>query len=269
MPTRRDFLKLAAMAAVGAALPGNVSARTLTANPSVRQIVLAAAVPGGTLDPLSIPKYADPLVIPPAMPRTTKLPVKMGKNIDYYEIAVRQFQQHILPASMHKPTTVWGYGSVNHPAKRSTTRRSPSRRSGSSPYGSSGSTSWSTRTATTCRTCLPSTRPCTGPIRPAGAGHRIRGDWTPHLTRVPCRSSPTSTARTPRGERRLSRGLVPARGQQHPRQATPRSAPSTTQFKGEFRGRQRGRTGSRARRSSSTRTTSGPPPCGTTTTRWA
>ena len=32
-----------------------------------------------------------------------------GKNIDYYEIAVRQFQQQILPVEL-PATTVWGYG---------------------------------------------------------------------------------------------------------------------------------------------------------------
>jgi FtsP/CotA-like multicopper oxidase with cupredoxin domain len=36
--------------------------------------------------------------------------------VDYYEIAVREFRQHILPARMGlEPTKVWGYGSVNHP----------------------------------------------------------------------------------------------------------------------------------------------------------
>jgi spore coat protein A len=74
----------------------------------------AAAVPGGSLEPTSIPKYQDPLVIPPAMPRTGKVKVKMGKNIDYYEIAVRQFEQQVLPEGMPK-TTVWSYGSINHP----------------------------------------------------------------------------------------------------------------------------------------------------------
>ncbi len=72
-------------------------------------------LPGGTLDPLSVPKFVTPLVIPPAMPRTSKLVVRGGKNVDYYEIAVRQFQLHILPQSMGLPTTVWSYGSVNHP----------------------------------------------------------------------------------------------------------------------------------------------------------
>jgi FtsP/CotA-like multicopper oxidase with cupredoxin domain len=43
------------------------------------------------------------------MPRAGKLTVRGGKNIDYYEIAVRQFAQQILPAGYPR-TTVWGYG---------------------------------------------------------------------------------------------------------------------------------------------------------------
>jgi FtsP/CotA-like multicopper oxidase with cupredoxin domain len=75
--------------------------------------VLAMPIPGGTLDPTSVPKYETPLVIPPAMPRTDP---PAGTSVDYYEIGVRQFQQHILPQSMGlPPTTVWSYGSVNHP----------------------------------------------------------------------------------------------------------------------------------------------------------
>ncbi|MDH4179224.1 MAG: multicopper oxidase [Armatimonadota bacterium] len=66
------------------------------------------------LDPASIPKYVDPLVIPPAMPATSVIKQKGGKNIDYYEIAVQEFQQQILPAPL-PATTVWSYGSVNHP----------------------------------------------------------------------------------------------------------------------------------------------------------
>ena len=71
-----------------------------------------ASVP--TLDPTSIPLYVTPLVIPPAMPRTSKISVTGGKNVDYYEIAVRQFQQQILPPGL-PATTVWSYGSVNQP----------------------------------------------------------------------------------------------------------------------------------------------------------
>jgi spore coat protein A len=66
------------------------------------------------LDPNSVPKYQAPLVIPPVMPRTGKIKQRKAKNIDYYEIAVREFQQQILPAGMPM-TTVWSYGSANHP----------------------------------------------------------------------------------------------------------------------------------------------------------
>ena len=61
------------------------------------------------LEPGGIPKYATPLLVPPAMPRAGKIKVRGGRNVDYYELAVRQFQQQILPAGLPK-TTVWGYG---------------------------------------------------------------------------------------------------------------------------------------------------------------
>ena len=54
-----------------------------------------------------------PLVIPPVMPRTTKPGLRAAKNADYFEIAVRQFQQQILPPPL-PATTIWSYGSVNH-----------------------------------------------------------------------------------------------------------------------------------------------------------
>jgi FtsP/CotA-like multicopper oxidase with cupredoxin domain len=76
--------------------------------------LLAQSLPGGTLDPAAIPKYVTPLVIPPAMPRTSKIPRPGGKAIDYYEIGVRQFRQHILPQGLPQ-TTVWSYGSGTYP----------------------------------------------------------------------------------------------------------------------------------------------------------
>jgi FtsP/CotA-like multicopper oxidase with cupredoxin domain len=74
----------------------------------------AEPLPGGTLSPLDVPKYQAPLVIPPAMPRTKKINVKGGKNIEYFEIAVRQFEQQVLPSPLPM-TTVWSYGSVKYP----------------------------------------------------------------------------------------------------------------------------------------------------------
>ena len=76
---------------------------------------VAAQIPDSSLDPTSVPKYVTPLVIPPAMPRTAKLSRAGAAPVDYYEIAVRQFSQQILPAGMPQ-TTVWSYGSSSHPA---------------------------------------------------------------------------------------------------------------------------------------------------------
>ena len=97
MITRQIFLGASGLAGAGLPMPWKRSVRPVF-----------AAIPGGSLDPTSIPKYQTPLIIPPAMPKT-------GGGADYYEIAVRQFQQQILPTGMPK-TTVWSYGSVNHPA---------------------------------------------------------------------------------------------------------------------------------------------------------
>jgi bilirubin oxidase len=69
-----------------------------------------AQVPGGTLDPTTIQKYVDSLPVPKVMPKEATI-----GNIDYYEIAVRQFKQQILPSSLPK-TTVWGYGAADDPS---------------------------------------------------------------------------------------------------------------------------------------------------------
>jgi FtsP/CotA-like multicopper oxidase with cupredoxin domain len=75
------------------------------------------AIHGGTLDPAAVPKFATPLLIPPVMPKAGTIKDKMGKNIDYYEISVKQFSQQILPAGL-PATTVWGYGAVASKSKR-------------------------------------------------------------------------------------------------------------------------------------------------------
>jgi bilirubin oxidase len=99
MFTRRRFIQLTATAS-GVLLTTKFSPFTALADK-----------PGGSLNIHKIPKYQMPLIIPPAMPRTSQLDV--GGPVDYYEIAVRQFQQQILPPPL-PPTTVWSYGSTNH-----------------------------------------------------------------------------------------------------------------------------------------------------------
>lgn len=115
--SRRKFLSGAAV--LGATLLVPSKALGLGAlsvlgagSPSARTVV-PQAIPGGSLDPTLVTKYDLPLIIPPAMPRTVKAGIP--RKIDYYEISVRQFQQQILPSGM-PTTTVWSYGSANHPA---------------------------------------------------------------------------------------------------------------------------------------------------------
>ncbi|MHC4755953.1 MAG: multicopper oxidase family protein [Planctomycetota bacterium] len=69
----------------------------------------SAALPGGSLEPDSVPKFVAPLVKPPVLPRIEKITQRGLKNTEYYEIAVRQFQQQILPLP-NPVTTVWSYG---------------------------------------------------------------------------------------------------------------------------------------------------------------
>jgi spore coat protein A len=100
--SRRTFIAAAGTVGAGfvlyAVLPGGTR-------------VAIADIPGGTLAPSSVPKFQTPLLIPPVMPRAGTITVPGGKNIDSYEISVRQFSQQILPAGL-PPTVVWGYGAV-------------------------------------------------------------------------------------------------------------------------------------------------------------
>src|SRR5689334_20694074 len=63
----------------------------------------AATLPGGTLDPNTIPKYTEPLVVPPLMPQAAP---------GSYSIAARPGTQQVLPAGF-PATRVWAYGATN------------------------------------------------------------------------------------------------------------------------------------------------------------
>lgn len=91
-------------------------------------VAQAQALPGGTLDPTTIPKYVTPLVIPPVFNDTGR---QQGPNNEglavgkEYDIAVRQFKQQILPGGVWNTvtgrtdafpaTTVWSYGPASDP----------------------------------------------------------------------------------------------------------------------------------------------------------
>jgi len=77
----------------------------------------AAPLEGGTLDPTTIPQFVTPLVIPPVM--------NNDGTANEYQIAVRQFQQQILPGGIWNTlngrddsfpaTTIWSYGPAEDP----------------------------------------------------------------------------------------------------------------------------------------------------------
>jgi FtsP/CotA-like multicopper oxidase with cupredoxin domain len=114
MLTRRQLLKAGAITGASLLLPAGLRPSGILRPSSI----LAAAIPGGTLDPTTVSKYAMPLVIPPAMPRQAAI---QNDTIDYYVLAVRQFLQQVLPPGQ-PATTVWSYGShqaggtFNYPA---------------------------------------------------------------------------------------------------------------------------------------------------------
>ncbi|WP_332821977.1 multicopper oxidase family protein [Pseudomonas sp.] len=101
MFTRRTFLKYT-----------GGSALTLYAFDRFGVPVALAQIPGGSLDPGVVPKFQTPLLIPPVMPKVGRIVMRGGKQVDYYEISVKQFAQQILPAGL-PATTVWGYGAVS------------------------------------------------------------------------------------------------------------------------------------------------------------
>ena len=102
--------------AFGIAIVAGIVAVMLPASTAQAQACNPAAAPaGGTLDPCTVPKYVLPLVIPPVMNDAGGTDTTSN-----YDIAVRQFQQQILPggiwntvngrADNFPATTVWSYG---------------------------------------------------------------------------------------------------------------------------------------------------------------
>ena len=111
MISRRMFLKVGAVTGAGLTLPTRFAWPRYFLQAGTMQI---------PIDPTTIPKYTDSLVIPPAMPQSTP-PTGTPADVDYYEIAVRQFEQQILPPG-YGATTVWSYvndaapATLNYPA---------------------------------------------------------------------------------------------------------------------------------------------------------
>ena len=107
--SRRTFVAWVGGASAGFYLFGRL--------PGASEPEALAAIPGGSLDPALVTKYATSLLVPPVMPRAATIKQSGGKSVDYYEISMQQISQQILPAGL-PATTVWGYGAVAAESKR-------------------------------------------------------------------------------------------------------------------------------------------------------
>ena len=226
--------------AVGIAVVAGLAIGLLPASNAQAQACDPAAAPaGGTLDPLSIPKYVTPLVIPPVMnnDRAAERLRHRGAPVPAADPAGRASGTRSTAATglAFPPTTVWSYGPAAdplpdstasravapglrpRPTRSSTTRPTPSRTPLNAPTTVAGSTTWRIDDGrTSCRTCCRSTRPCTGPTRARTALTAACQDGLPRAT-TPTLLHRTGADRHPRprrprrsGERRLPRGLVAA-----------------------------------------------------------
>ena len=213
--SRRTFIAWVGGAGAGFYLFGRL--------PGMSAPAALAAVPGGSLDPTTVPKFQTPLLIPPVMPKADTI-VRRGETVDYYEISMKQFAQQILPASL-PATTVWGYGAVKsaspgglllHNAPSLTIEAQVNRPVRVKWINDLKDAKWQLPAASA------SGRPDAALGQPAGRRDRARhptdfhGDTRPvHGPRADRHPRPRRDRRG-RRQRRLRGGLVPTGGQEHP-----------------------------------------------------
>ena len=235
--TRRVFLKyVAAAGATGAAFvlagPGNTGraiAAERTRVPAAaaraanrrrkaarRNAAVRQALPGGTLDPPSIPKFVTPLLIPPVMPKSGRSQAE-GRQ----ERRLLRDRDASSSSSRSCPrrcptTTVWGYGPYGNGA----TFNAPSLTiEAQLEQASAGQVDQQPDRpqyeGLPAAPAARSTRRCTGRTRPGRATCTSGTNPEPYTGPVPMVTH-VHGAHVERRERRLRRGLVPAAGEQHP-----------------------------------------------------
>ena len=187
--------------------------------------VALAEVPGGTLPLVSVPKFQTPLLIPPVMPKAGTIVARGGKNVDYYEISMRQISQQILPAGL-PATTVWGYGAVAAASKRGLLLHNAPSLTIEATWDRPVRVKWINDLVDEHGDHLPHLLPVDPTLHWAnppggeeGRDSRPSFDTTPGRVPRPRADGHTRARRRRRRrrERRLRRGLVPAGGRRHPR----------------------------------------------------
>lgn len=159
----------------GRSLPPGIMALTGAIILASSVTLNAAPLPGGTLNPTTIPKYLTHLVIPPVMDDAGTA-AGLTATPNSYDIAVRQFRQQILPAPL-PPTTVWSYGPAADPIPAA----APSATSQFNYPAYTIETTSGTTVNVRWRNELVATDPATGFPYPAGDPNRT---FLPHLLPV-------------------------------------------------------------------------------------
>ena len=139
-----------------------------------------------------------------------KLRVRGGKSVDYYEIAVRQHHQQVLPVGL-PATTVWGYGPRVAQGGGPLVFNAPSltieAKWNAPGAGEVGQRAGGCRLAPTCPICSRSTRRCTGRTLPDPSTTSANRPSSPMWPGAD--GDPRARRQGHRRERRLRRGLVP------------------------------------------------------------
>lgn len=102
---RRSFLTMTGAGMLELFMTDAVGQPTLVAETAVPRVRPASGVG----------LFAQPLFLPPTMRSSGKVSTPQG-HADFYDLAVRQFRQQVLPDG--PATTVWGYGPANMPTSR-------------------------------------------------------------------------------------------------------------------------------------------------------
>ena len=214
--SRRTFVAWVGGASAGFYLFGRL--------PGTSAPVALAQVPGGTLDPTTVPKFQTPMLIPPVMPRAGTIKQPGGKRVDYYEISMRQITQQILPAGL-PATTVWGYGAKAAQSKRGLLIHNAPSLTIEARWNRPVRVKWINELVDASGNYLPHLLPVDPTLHwanpPGGTAGR---DSRPTFTETPGRLHGPGPDRHPRArrrrrrrrQRRLRGGVVPAGREQHP-----------------------------------------------------
>ena len=268
--SRRDFLRISGGAGAGLFFVGQIGGQLFEVP------VAAAQIPGGTLDPRSVPKYQTPLLIPPVMPRAGTINQagrQAGRLLRDLDAAVR-------PAGS-------AGGDAGHDGVGVRRRSPPQSNRGllvhnapsltiEAQYNRPVRVKWINDLVDADGNYLPHLLPVDPTLHwanpPGGTAGRddatdVHGDARPVHGPGADRHPRPRRRRRRRRERRLRRGLVPARRRQHPGRLRHRGH-LVRLLRRQGGGEATARRGVPGSPPSSTRTWAGRRPPGTTTTPW-